>query len=82
MLLQEIPNQKANRCIKDCVSNNFKRINSCNKHDKLKFNPEFVEMAVTERGNFAELWSTVRATLPDVNSHWKYLESRASEAVT
>lgn len=59
-------------------------MNSCDKHawNEWKLNPELVEMAVTERGNFAELWRTVRATLPDVNSHWKYLESRASEAVT
>lgn len=54
-------------------------MNSCNEHDELKFNPETVEMAVRERGNFAE---EPFARLPDENSRLKYLKSRASEAVT
>jgi len=56
-------------------------MNSCNKHDELKFNPIRWNSTVRERGNFAEN-KELFAPLPDENSRYKYLESCASEAVT
>lgn len=43
-----------------CVLNSFRRMNSCNEHDELKFNPEIVKMEPERARKLCRRWRTVR----------------------